>query len=430
MINLWLNWNSKSSMSRRSPCKACGAIGTVVEDASNGYRVCSNCGTIVGEAVLINEVEFTEMQNGNSARNGQFVVAPSQKQNYATSTQSSIEGKMRIQAICDQLSRLDNQPDVCELAERIFKKALHERFIRGRTIEIVAAACVYVAIRQKKSTGYLLCDVADHIDCGIFELAATALRLATCVNEVMPVIDPTLYVDRFTDELKFGRQAPEIKETAIKIIRRMDRDWIQTGRKPAGVCGAAIMLAARIQGVDVTKDMIMKCARVCSSTINKRLREISQTALAEASINELRENEDIISREARELPPAMSIRKRLQEVAAAVETPVKDETPLNDNFSDDELADVDGMILGEEEMEKRSALFYTMYKSKLNEPPKEPKVKKAKKKRSDDDPGNRGGDEEGGLILEPSADMTDRLIGDDDMLGGSDAGDFEDIDFD
>ena len=413
-------------MSRRpQQCKACGAIGTIVEDASNGYRVCSNCGTIVSDAVLINEVDFAEMPNGNSSRIGQFVVAPSQKQNYSTSTQSSIEGKMRIQAICDQLPRLENQPDVCELAERIFKKALHERFIRGRTIEIVAAACVYVAIRQKKSTGYLLVDVADHIDCGVFELAATALRLSTCVNEIMPVIDPTLYVDRFTDELKFGRAAPEIKETAVRIIRRLDRDWIQTGRKPAGVCGAAIMLAARIHGVEVPKETILKCARVCSSTISKRLREISHTALAQASINQIRANQDLIGNQAKELPPAMALRKKLEEVAAAVDA--KDDKDaheeLADDFSGDELADVDELILGEAEMEKRSALFYTMYKSKLNQPPKEPKLKK-QKKRTTPVSGSLPNDEEPAEPVDP-----DDRYHDDDAIG-SDGGDFEDIDLD
>jgi transcription factor IIIB subunit 2 len=272
-------------MSRKAQqCKACGSAGTIVEDSSHGYRVCSNCGAIAGESVLVNEVDFTEMANGNSSRNGQFVVAPSQKQNYSTSTQSSIEGKARIQTICASLPRLENQPDVCELAERVFKKGLHERFIRGWTIEIVAAACVYIAIRQKRSTGYLLVDVADHIDCGVFELAATALRLSHKVNEAMPVVDPTLYVDRFIDELKFGRLGPEIKEQAISLIRRFDRDWIQTGRKPAGVCGAAIRIAARAHGIDLSKEAIAKSARVCTSTIHSLRHRLQSLGIIQTSL--------------------------------------------------------------------------------------------------------------------------------------------------
>ena len=359
-------------MSRRSQvCKACGAIGTIIEDSSRGYMVCTSCGSILQETVLINEVDFTELSNGTTSRNGQFVVSSSQKSSSNISSQSSIEGRGRIQSICEQLPRLNNQPEVCELAERIFKKALHERFIRGRTIEIVAGACVYVAIRQKKNTGYLLVDVADHIDCGIFELASTALRLSTCINEIMPTIDPTRYIDRFTEELKFGRISNEIKETAIKIIRRLDRDWIQTGRKPAGVCGAAIMLSARIHGIELNKETILKCARVCNATISKRLKEISRTELAKNSINELRDHQEIIQEESHELPPSM-INQKLNEVSNKILIEEqKHPEEFKETFSDDELKDVDNLILNEEEVEKRSALFYTLYKSKINQLPKE-----------------------------------------------------------
>lgn len=369
-------------MSRRSQvCKACGAIGTIIEDSLRGYMVCTSCGSILQETVLINEVDFTELSNGSASRNGQFVVSSNKKSVSNISTQSSIEGRARIQSICEQLPRLNNQPDVCELAERIFKKALHERFIRGRTIEIVSAACVYVAIRQKKNTGYLLIDIADHIDCGIFELASTALRLSTCINESMPTIDPTLYIDRFTEELKFGRLSNEIKETAIKIIRRLDRDWIQTGRKPAGVCGAAIMLSARIHGIELNKETILKCARVCNTTISKRLKEISRTEFARNSINELRDNQEIIQEESHELPPSM-INQKLDEVSNKIFIEEqKHPQEFKETFSDDELQDVDNLILNDEEAEKRSALFYTLYKSKLNElPKKNPSSNRSKKR--------------------------------------------------
>jgi hypothetical protein len=70
----------------------------------------------------------------------------------------------------------------------------------------------------------------------------------------------------------------------------------------------------------------------------------------------------------------------LEEVREETEERDEEEGHLKDTFSDDELADVDGLVLNEEEMEKRSALFYTMYKSKLDQPPKEPKQKKPTKK--------------------------------------------------
>lgn len=368
-------------------CKNCGAIGTIEEDTSSGYLVCTNCGYVDEDVILTNEAEYTELDNGNSSRNGQFIRSHTFKTGDSISTSSYHEGKTLIQIVCGRLARLENQQDVCTNAERIFRKALHQGFIRGRTIRIVAAACIYVAIRQKKITGYLLVDVAHEIGCGTYELAATALKLTEQLQEVMPVIDPTLYIDRFTDELKFGRLAPEIKDTAIQIIRRFDRDWIRTGRKPSGVCGAAIMLAARIHNVDVSRDTIFHCARVCSATINKRLKEISKTELAKASIHELRENQEIFQNESHELPPSMKIKLELQELAdSLVETDKTSQsfksqkTEENDNFSDDDLKDVDDLLLNETETEKRSALFYTMYKTKLDQMPRFQQTTKKKKK--------------------------------------------------
>lgn len=39
----------------------------------------------------------------------------------------------------------------------------------------------------------------------------------------------------------------------MRLISSMKRDWMQTGRRPSGVCGAAIWLAAHIHGVPLLK---------------------------------------------------------------------------------------------------------------------------------------------------------------------------------
>ena len=42
-----------------------------------------------------------------------------------------------------------------------------------------------------------------------------------------------------------------VANTALRLVASMKRDWIQTGRRPSGVCGAAIYIAAHIHGVCV-----------------------------------------------------------------------------------------------------------------------------------------------------------------------------------
>ena len=61
-------------------------------------------------------------------------------------------------------------------------------------------------------------------------------------------VDPSLYIHRFADRLDFGRQMHGVANTALRLVASMKRDWIQTGRRPSGICGAAIYIAAHIHG--------------------------------------------------------------------------------------------------------------------------------------------------------------------------------------
>ena len=61
-------------------------------------------------------------------------------------------------------------------------------------------------------------------------------------------VDPSLYIHRFADHLDLGPDRKEITNTALRLVASMKRDWIQTGRRPGGVCGAALYLACRIHG--------------------------------------------------------------------------------------------------------------------------------------------------------------------------------------
>ena len=61
-------------------------------------------------------------------------------------------------------------------------------------------------------------------------------------------IDPCLYVHRFAARLDFKERMWGVTQTALQLIKSMKRDWIQTGRRPAGVCGAALLIAAHVHG--------------------------------------------------------------------------------------------------------------------------------------------------------------------------------------
>jgi transcription factor IIIB subunit 2 len=60
----------------------------------------------------------------------------------------------------------------------------------------------------------------------------------------------------------------------------MKRDWICTGRRPSGLCGAAILIAARYHGFKRDISEIVMTVNTCDETIRKRLKEFKNTNAA------------------------------------------------------------------------------------------------------------------------------------------------------
>lgn len=101
-------------------------------------------------------------------------------------------------------------------------------------------------------------------------------------------IDPSLYINRFASQMEFGDQLPvfvfshfysqAVSLTALRITKRMQRDWIVRGRRPLGIVAAALLLAARIHGFRRTKKDILSVVHVSDETLRIRLAEFESTA--------------------------------------------------------------------------------------------------------------------------------------------------------
>lgn len=55
--------------------------------------------------------------------------------------------------------------------------------------------------------------------------------------------DPCLYIPRFAHLLEFGEKNHEVSMTALRLLQRMKRDWMHTGRRPSGLCGAGMAVS-------------------------------------------------------------------------------------------------------------------------------------------------------------------------------------------
>ena len=87
----------------------------------------------------------------------------------------------------------------------------------------------------------------------------------------LPIIDPALYIHRFAIRLEFGDKLNIVVLTALRLITRLKKDWISTGRRPDGICAAAMLIAARAHGFLKGQIEVAKLFRVSADTIKRRL---------------------------------------------------------------------------------------------------------------------------------------------------------------
>eukprot|EP01119_Soliformovum_irregulare_P013692 TRINITY_DN366_c0_g1_i2.p1 TRINITY_DN366_c0_g1~~TRINITY_DN366_c0_g1_i2.p1 ORF type:complete len:592 (-),score=204.29 TRINITY_DN366_c0_g1_i2:2-1723(-) len=256
-----------------------------------GAKTCTGCGRVVDEGNnMVSEVGFVEGSNGRMGVQGQFVSASGSMRfrsnasgyNRNSREQTVQQATNRLQELASKL-KLGNSH--VEQASRLYSLALSHNFTTGRKKEHVAAACLYIICRRDK-TPHMLLDFADATQINVYTLGHTYLQFCHLLNMELPVMDPCFYVHRFCARLNFEDKTQAVVQSSLRIVQRMKRDWLQIGRRPAGICGAAILIAARMHGFHRTNEQILGVIRMSSTTLKKRLAEIEATPTSELTAAE------------------------------------------------------------------------------------------------------------------------------------------------
>uniref|UniRef100_A0AAQ4S0C8 Transcription factor IIIB 90 kDa subunit n=1 Tax=Gasterosteus aculeatus aculeatus TaxID=481459 RepID=A0AAQ4S0C8_GASAC len=271
-------------------CRTCGGSDIDVDQA-RGSAVCTGCGSVLEDNIIVSEVQFVEGSGGVSSAVGQFVSAdgpvkaPLLGSGFHTSVgkesraQTLQGGKRQIQQLGSQLQLNQHCLDT---AFNFFKMVVSKHLTRGRKTEHVIAACLYLVCRTEGTP----LTVTSRLQVNVYILGKTFLLLARelCINA--PAIDPCLYIPRFAHMLEFGLKTHEVSMTALRLVQRMKRDWMHTGRRPSGLCGAALLVAARMHKFRRTVKDVISVVKVCQTTLRKRLTEFEDTPTSQLTIDE------------------------------------------------------------------------------------------------------------------------------------------------
>lgn len=98
--------------------------------------------------------------------------------------------------------------------------------------------------------------------------------------------DPCIYIMRFANRLEFGDKTHEVSMTAQRLVQRMKKDSIHSGRRPSGLCGAALLLAGRMHDFSRKPNDIVRVVKIHESTLRKRLLEFGETPSSALTIDE------------------------------------------------------------------------------------------------------------------------------------------------
>jgi transcription initiation factor TFIIB len=167
-------------------------------------------------------------------------------------------------------NNLNLPKNILETASVIYRKAVKERLIRGRSIQGVTAAAIYVACRQC-GVARTLDEIAQASTVNKKEVGRSYRFLIKELNYFIPPLKPSQYITKFSNQLTMQGKVEEI---AHKILSAAKELKLTSGSGPTGIAAAASYIASVLTGERKTQREIAEIAQVTEVTIRNRYKEL------------------------------------------------------------------------------------------------------------------------------------------------------------
>lgn len=302
----WFTLSVVTSMNQydsETVCPNC-ASEEIVFDYIRGEKICRNCGVVMSK-IIDKSPEwraFTKQEKSNRSRVGSPISALksdfglssqicfARKDSYGRNLSPSTISKMRrlrwlnrsttrshirnlriaLRQLKRMISQLEISDEVAETAATIYRKALKTDLIRGRSIESMVAAAVYIAARQHHIPQTLK-DV--ELTVGVNrKIIARCFRLYVQELNIKPArINPKVLLSKLCDKLKLTTNT---QNEAMKILEEACDQKLNVGKNPMSIAAAAIYIAGIRTGERRTQQQVAKAAKTTPVTLRNRFREI------------------------------------------------------------------------------------------------------------------------------------------------------------
>ncbi|MHA1883930.1 MAG: transcription initiation factor IIB [Promethearchaeota archaeon] len=269
--------------------------GSIIYIEEKGETVCAQCGLIISEREVDNSHSgkraYTSQEKNSREQTGapisillpdmglstvidkQKINNPDLKRAAKWNTRITWQ-KRNLLIASTELKRIGsnlNLPNyVKEEAMRLYIEAFKRKLLRGRSINAMVAACLYVACR-KKDMPRTLQEIIEEAQSSAKDVRRSVSTLIREFNIKTQSTDPLSLIPRYISDLGLDS---EIGTLTHNILSAYISKFSVSGKDPKGLCAGAIYLACRIRNLEVTQQQIVEAIGVTEVTLRSRYKDL------------------------------------------------------------------------------------------------------------------------------------------------------------
>ena len=158
---------------------------------------------------------------------------------------------------------------IMERSAFLYRKASKAQLIRGRSVNGIVGACVYVACREMDVTRTIL-DISKNLQESRSSIARNYRMLFQHLRLTVSIQDPIKCIVKIANNLEIPENT---KRAAIHIFDDLKERKLITGKKPDAVAASVIYMASIKTGITLSKQKISKVSGITGVTIRNHCDE-------------------------------------------------------------------------------------------------------------------------------------------------------------
>lgn len=290
-------------------CSTCNTDQTAITDPESGEIVCSKCGLVISEKFedyAHQERRAYSIQEADErARTGartslafhdmglSTIIGKANKDASGQLLNSAMRSSMDKLRIWDSRIHVNSSEDrslrrafhqlntlrdklglsdtLVEKSAYLYRKAQERGLIRGRTVDGIMTAAVYIACRET-GTPKSLEDISIVSNLKRKDITRCYRRLVFDLDIKIPIVDPMKCIVKVANKLSLSEKT---KNKAMNLMTYAIKTEINAGKIPMGLAATVLYASCLKTGENVSQTNIAEASGVTEVTIRNRFKDLT-----------------------------------------------------------------------------------------------------------------------------------------------------------